>query len=400
MAYVAESGFWVNANFFTTSAFALVLSIFFANFLTKETYGTYQYLFSVYALLTALTLTGMNPAITQAVARGYPNTVRTAILPQLKWNLLPAAVSFGLALYYFLAGNMTIAAGLCLMAIALPLYNTFNSYTAYLAGKADFRNIYLYTCAVSVPYYLCMFAGIYFLRDTLLLVAINLVLNTGVTIFNYYRVTRRIRRDEPADINALTYGRHLTYANFLSTAAGQVDNLLVFHFLGAADLAAYALIRLVPERLGGVFKGILGPAFPRLAKRSPEEVSATIIHRSFLIGISALLLAGTYAVLAPILFKVIYPQYVAFASYSALYSLTLLSSIGNLGVVSFMAQRRTKTLYTLNSIVSVIQLFFLAGGLYLAGLIGLIVAKIFGSILMSLSAIILVRIQSHSPSRT
>ncbi|MGH7174938.1 MAG: hypothetical protein ACREGR_01095, partial [Minisyncoccia bacterium] len=71
MVYLAGAGFWSNLNFVIVSVFALLLSIAFANFLPKDVFGLYQYLLSLSALLTAITLASMNFAVSQSVARGF-----------------------------------------------------------------------------------------------------------------------------------------------------------------------------------------------------------------------------------------------------------------------------------------------------------------------------------------
>jgi O-antigen/teichoic acid export membrane protein len=391
MLYAARSGFWVNANFLTVSFFALLLSIGFANFLTKETYGTYQYLFSIYAICTALTLTGMNSSITQAVARGYAKTLPAALRPQLLWNAVPAALTLLGAGYYAYVGNTTIAIGLTLMAAALPLYNAFNSYTAYLVGTQDFRRTFFYACSVNIPYYLCMFAGIYFLHDALWLVAINLTVNTAITIANYYRIVRTIPSDSTTDSEAISYGKKVTFANSFAAVANQIDNLLVFHFLGAGELAAYALIRLLPERLGGAFKAVLTPAFPRIANQTPEVVRSTILHRSGLLLIASLGITVLYAGISYVAFPIIYPQYAAYAHLSAVYALTLTSIIGTFATTALTAQKRTVALYSLNTFVPAAQLVLQALGLLMYGLWGLVYAKILGTLIMNIAGVFFVR---------
>ena len=72
MVYLARSGFWLLFGQGTTLLSVLALSIVFANFLPKETYGTYKYILSLTGIFSIFTLPGMTTALIRATARG-PN---------------------------------------------------------------------------------------------------------------------------------------------------------------------------------------------------------------------------------------------------------------------------------------------------------------------------------------
>ena len=97
MVYLAQAGLWTNLNFVMVSVLALFLSILFANVLPRETFGMYQYLLSLSALLTALTLAGMNGAVSQSVARGYEGDLKAAVRIHLWWNIAPTTIEIGRA---------------------------------------------------------------------------------------------------------------------------------------------------------------------------------------------------------------------------------------------------------------------------------------------------------------
>lgn len=101
MIYLASSGWWLNLDVAIQSTLSLLLSITLANLLLPTVYGTYQYLVSIAALVAALCLSGMNSAVTQAVARGHEGVLRTSINFQLRWSVVPATLTLIGAVYYF-----------------------------------------------------------------------------------------------------------------------------------------------------------------------------------------------------------------------------------------------------------------------------------------------------------
>lgn len=400
MVYLASSGFWINLNFVFTSVFAFLLSIAFANLLTKTTFGTYQYILSVSSILTAFTFTGFNTAITQSVARGYEGTLRASIQPQLLWNLVPASAALAWSGYYFLLGQAMLGIGILFVFLSLPLVNTFNSYNAYLNGKQEFKKNSLYMIAGGGAYYLLIFLGVWLFPAALPLIFINLFTTTIAAAYLYFRVIKTEQPNREVDSEALPFARHLSIMNALANAAMQIDSILVFHFLGAADLALYSIANLLPQKLGGAFKSLVQSALPRFSGRSSEEVRGNIAYRLFLFLIAILAVAGLYAFIAPELFRLIYPKYESAIHYSQVLALTLVSYPGSLATTVLYAHRKIRRLYVLNIFVPVTQVLLQVGGILLFGLWGLVGAKVLSSTVLSLTAILLLFVHAEKQSVT
>jgi O-antigen/teichoic acid export membrane protein len=121
------------------SASSFILAIAFANLLPAEVYGAYQYLLSFSAIIGALTLTGMNHAITQSVARGHEGEMRHAVALQLSWGCVPFFASLAGAGYFLFQGDQSAAIGMIAIGILVPLANAFNTYSAFLSGRKKFK---------------------------------------------------------------------------------------------------------------------------------------------------------------------------------------------------------------------------------------------------------------------
>lgn len=389
MVFLAESGFWLNLNFVFVSLFSFLLSVAFANLLTKTEYGTYQYVLSISSLLAAFTFSGFNTAIIQATARGFEGTLRASMRPQLLWNIVPALAALAWSGYYALLGNPVLALGIACVGLSLPIVNTFNSYSAFLSGKQEFRIQSLYAIAGSAAYYACIFGAIFLVPRALPLVVVNLVVTAAASVFFYVRTIRRFKPGPATDPEALPYARHLSLMNALTMTANQVDNILVFHFLGAANLALYSIASLLPERLGSVFKPALLAAIPRFAQRGLMAVRGNIGRRLFLLFLATLIAAVAYALVAPLFFRLVYPAYGDAIPYSQLYALTFVSFVGSLVNSAFFAHRKVRELYVLNSAVPLFQIALQAISIIFFGLWGLIGAKVVSSAVSSLVGVAL-----------
>ena len=108
MVYLTKGTFWLTLGQIISSASSFILAIAFANLLPKETYGVYKYILSIVSILNISTLSGINTAITQAVARKYEGSVIPAIKMKIYWGLFGSLASLILAGYYYFQGNITL----------------------------------------------------------------------------------------------------------------------------------------------------------------------------------------------------------------------------------------------------------------------------------------------------
>ena len=387
MVYLAASGFWSNLGTLSVTAFSLALYLVFANLLPKETFGTYQYLLSLGALLGALTLTGMNAAVSRSVARGFHGSLQDAVRFQFAWLWLPIAAALIGSTYYWIQGNALLSMGLLIVGIGTPLINIFNTYAAFLQGKQDFKRIFFYNFGINVPFYALLILSVFFTENPVLLILVNMVVQV-IGYFAAYRMTlRTYRPDAATEPGMRSYGTHLSVMGVPGTIAYHIDTILAFHFLGPVGVAVYAFAVAVPERISGLFKFLPAAALPRFVNRTPEEVRDTIVRRLFFVLPILLIGAFGYALVAPYLYALLFPAYIDAIPYSQWYGLILVSVLTQILVSVLSAHRRVRSLYAFNIASPVSQITFQAVGVVFFGLWGLIGGRLVGALLSFLLAL-------------
>src|SRR3989344_3617190 len=142
--YVAKSGFWLSLGQIFSSGLAFLLSIFFANYVSKDIYGQYKFVLSITGILGALSLTGMGTIVIQAVARGAEGILKDAVKTTLRWGFIILLFGLGGSVYYFLNGNNVLGFSMLIAALALPITNSFGLYGGYFSGKKNFKMSTLY----------------------------------------------------------------------------------------------------------------------------------------------------------------------------------------------------------------------------------------------------------------
>ncbi len=381
MIYVARGGFWSTASFVLTSLLSIALVWAFANLLPKETYGTYKFIMSLAGSLSFLTLTGINTVVTRATTQGQEGVLQYALKIQLRWNMLFTIAALFVAGYYFIHNSPLIGTSLCIIAVTFPLTTSFNTFSAYLLGKREFRKMSVYSIITSL-FYITAMVGTLALTNNLLIIVTAYALGNLLPLLVFYYVTQseikertEILAEHKAEL--LNYLKHLSLMNVFSTLSQYVDKIVIFHYIGAIQLAVYGVALAIPERIRGYFKTVSALIIPKTSGKTIEEVRSifyTRVFQSFLIG---LITSLAYIAIAPFVFRLLLPNYLEAIQYSQVIALVFIfilpgSYIGEI----FRSHKMIRALYlsSVTAHVSRIILFILCGMTW--GVWGVIIASL------------------------
>ncbi len=303
MVYLAKNSFWLNLNTIISSAFALALSVVFARYLDKEIYGNYQFLISLASIVGTLTLTGMNASVIQSVARGYEGVLKKSVWVQIKYALIPFCLGVAISLYYFLNNNITISYSLIAISILMPLTSAFNTWAAFLSGKKDFYKTFTLSQASNLFYYSIMFVCIFIFPQTVTLVFANFLASAITNFLIYLRVSKKYVSNNLEDAGSIAYGKKLSVSSILPLISIHIDNILVFHLLGASNLAIYAFASNIPEKFISLIRPISTVALPKMSVKNPDNFRKELGSKIFKLLLFSFLFSLIYILLAPLYTK-------------------------------------------------------------------------------------------------
>ncbi len=379
MVYLLKGGFWLNLNNVISSGLSFVLSILFAKYVSKEAYGSYQFLISFASILGTLTLTGMNAAVTGAVARGFEGIYRESVRIQVKYSLLPIFAGVVAALYYFYRGNSELSVPLIAVAIFMPLANAFNTWSAYTNAKKDFYYYFYQSQKINLIYYIAMIGCIYLVPTSTALVFVNfLALSVGNWLV-YRASLNKFRPNENRDPEAIRYGKNLSVSSVLPLIALHIDNILVFHLLGPTQLAIYAFASNIPEKFMSLVRPISTLAFPKIAVKETTEARNILGPKVLRFLILSIFMSAIFIIAAPYLYKIFFPKYIESVIYSQAYILAAAIAATTSFCVSYMFATRSSKIFYYNAINPVVNIGFIVLGAYLFGIWGVIGARVVGS---------------------
>lgn len=372
--YVAKSSFWLTLGQVFSSLLAFGLSIFFANYVAKDVYGQYKFVLSITGILGALSLTGMGAIIIQAVAKGSEGILRNAVRTTLNWGTIIFALGLGGAGYYFINDNTTLGFSFLIASIALPLSNAFGLYGSFFSGRKNFKMNTLYWVSSQTIVTVGLVATALVTENVTYLVAIYFLTTSTFAVWAYFHVISKYKPNEVKDDSMMTYGKHISLMNFFGTIAHQLDKILVFHYLGAANLAIYAFSQAIPEQIKGSFKNLFAIALPKYAVLEDSMLRKSIIKKTLQLTGITLIIVVAYVISAPLIFKLFFPKYTEAVVYSQIYMLGLLTIPGiSLFGTYFQIKKATKTMYKLTVLSNITTIILTVVLIYNFGLKGAVI---------------------------
>ena len=396
MVYLAHGGFWLTLGQVVSSLSTLALAVAFANLVPPETYGAYKYILSIASIFAIFSLPGMNTALARAVAQGHEGLIHSVTRSRVMYSFLGSIVALAGSGYYFLNNNLELSLALLIIAVTLPVFDTFTGYFSYLIGKRRFdlqTKYHALTQTVSVT---VLIATLFFTNNLIFILLAYFVPLTLIRGFLYFRIARTISKDE-AGVETIkethTYGKHLTAMQIFGVMSGNIDKILLWKFLGPAQLAIYAFAIAIPEQFKGPLKGMSNIMLPKYAMHASTETRRPPKHfwYKFLLYTSLLaVISLVYIAIAPLLFYTLFPSYTESIFFSQILALSLLTGAQIMPATLLTAQKRTKTQYVLTIVRSVTQLLLFIILIPMFGIMGAILATIVSNVINMIGTIIAV----------
>lgn len=399
LSYLLKGGFWLTSGQVASSGASFILAIAFANLLPPETYGTYRYVLSVASILAIPALGGINTSLIQAIAAGKEGSTTNALSTKLRYGLLGSLASLIGSAYYLMNANITLATSFVVVALFLPIMESYNLYDSILQGRKDFRRSAIFNAAIQT------FAALGII--TTLLLTKNVVLLIGAYFFFWmcgrlflwrYVRTRTPQLNSEKDPRTVPFGKHLSLMGVGNAVAQYADRVLLFQNIGAAEVAVYSIAIAMPEQVKALLQSVTTLLLPRYSGQSAQSIRATIWRKASLLGLAALAGALAYIVIIPFLFPIFFPKYVNAIVYSQLYALSLVAVVGSIFSTALQALHKTRALYIINIVQPIVQITTLTIGIIFFGVMGAILARVITRLVMLTFTGILYAIAGAPPS--
>lgn len=386
--YLLKNGFFVFLNQMIAIVNGIGLYFIIGRYLPKEIYGEYKYLLSLFSLFSIATLTGMDSALINAVAKGYDASLYKAFKTKLFYGSLGSLAAIIAGVYYAIQQNANLAFGLFALAVFAPLINASSIYGAFFSAKKEFKRVAFFSSIGTLIAFCGMALAFIFIRNPAwLFVAF---LGTSLVSIIGFIYAHRSVQNQKVDGTMTKYALHLSALDILGIIASNIDSVIAFHVLGSGALATYAIAIIPGDQLKGILKTVTSIALPKFASRSISQIHEGIRRKLLLFTLASVILIAVYIFAAPFLFRLLLPQYVTAVFYSQIYSLSIILAMpATMLSTLFVAKELKKELTQFNILSYSSQLILLFVGTWLYGLWGLIISRIISRAIMLLIGYVL-----------
>ncbi|NMC35493.1 oligosaccharide flippase family protein [Candidatus Beckwithbacteria bacterium] len=379
--YVISGSFWQIGRQVVNNLTSLVVAVLMARQLSQSAYGTYNYLMSVLGIVVLASLPGMNAAVTQASAKKEPNILLPAFWDKVKWSLLGSLATLALAIYYYFQNQPELVFGLLVMALFFPIHFSPQLYEAFLHGKKRFKTTAIYESIFNIILCLLFVITLQISSNPIIFFAIYVITQSVLKLFFLYKTYQQFpAKDKTRPKTMIVYGRHLSVLNAVSIISSQIDRILLFTFLGPAQLAIYSLGILPLEKVLLVFSNITALALPKFAEKTLGQIKLSLPRRIVELMVVGAFSVIVYWLLAPPFFKIFFPKYISSITISQLSMLALIFRLPALLLQAFGQAKVTlfpkNFLYATSVIPQIFFILILYAAIFYFGLLGAIWARV------------------------
>lgn len=385
MVYLTKGSFWLSLSQMVGVLASLALAIAFANLISPELYGKYRYILSILGIISIATFPGFGTASIKSVTEGNEQIFWILLRKKFLWSTISTITSLGFFIYYLSNNNTELGVAFLIAAVFLPLASVSGMYSSLLNGRKDFAMLSKLAILLKIVTAGVIILTIYVTENLNFLVLAYFLPEVVVETIFLFKLKKKVPSTESLDISKLNkfgkFGLHLSFMEVLKTIASQIDKILVFHYLGAPQLATYAIATTAPGQIKGILQNMTTLALPKFGESNEHDIRETLPGKLFRLELLIVVLIILYWVVSPVLFPLFFPKYSDAVFLSQIYSLSLLFFPRTFLSTAMVAHMKQKPLYAIRIMAPAIRIAIFLIALPLWGVWGAIVGSIVGNAL-------------------
>lgn len=304
--FLIKNSSWMLFNNIITVLVGVGISVIFARIATQEVFGLYSFLISILALLSILSMPGMNTAMFRGVSKGFDGTYKKGARFMFFSSTigLPILLGIGIYHYYFVSEIL----GLCFMfsSILFPLYYPPKVWINLLQAQEKFREFAIYNSILSIIRLIIVASVIFISKGSLLPIFMSFILvDVSLNSFYFIKTLKFVRNDKVEEGWKSTGYKMLIPALFYQSYA-HIDKVVLMSFFGAEKLAIYSIAAGTVTMVSGLLGGIVRVYSPKIYRTNTNDLVHVMKKRLVLIFfVSSLGLIILYLLL-PFIIEILY----------------------------------------------------------------------------------------------
>ena len=382
IVYIIKNGFWVYLRQAVALIAGVAVSVAFARLASKEVFGQYNFILAILAVISLLSMPGLNTAVLISSAKSYDGSYKKAVKTSFLWSLLGIPTLLCIGGYYYYYNTQII--GICLMisSIFFPFLNAPNTWDNFLQGKKKFNITAKYASIQAVINATAIITILFLRTNNLILIFITyLITNSFATCALFIKSLKYIENNKEEE-GCIRYGYFMTTTNIVGFLSRNIDKILIGSLLGTSELAVYAIAVIIPTKLKDIIKLPLAPFTPKFCQDGVEMKEILEKLKRFILPLILTTIMGSVLYLLfidDIMILLFGRKYMESIIYSKILLFYILISPFSTFMATFaIVKKKKKAIIMTFHIYPFLHLFIIAGFIYLWGIMGAIWALIIG----------------------
>jgi polysaccharide transporter, PST family len=385
MVYLFHGNFWLNINRALGILNGLVLSIAFANLLTKEAYGMYVFALAFIGVFSSPQTTALGAGVLKGVTKEDNSIVDEGLRIIFPWSLAGSAALVVSAIYYAVMHNYSLSIIFFIAGIVLPISVSNGIAKSFFTLKGEFGILARFN-AVRTPLITAILIGTAWITHSSFIVIICHIVGNVILGALLYRIMRKkydftIPAAPRRENFAKKYAFHCGILSIFGYLSEKIDGLVLWKFLGAEPLAIYAYASIPVRELRSFIENQGTLAIPKYAKKEFADVYTSVKYRMGQMYFIAVPLIILYVLSAPYIFELLFPQYVQAVPFSQLIALSILVAPRRLMNAAISSHQKIKESYIMVVLPSTIRIISAVILIPIFGITGAVIALLFSEII-------------------
>lgn len=374
--YFVKNGLWMLVRQIVEVIIGIGLFSVFARVATQETFGYYQFSMSLFAIVSILSLPGMNTAVLRETARGYDGEYREAVRKSFLWSLLGIPVIILIGGYYLWHGDQVLAGMLLIISFLFPFFFAPNTWSSFLQGKHRYKEFSVWGAIQTLVGAGVTILAIFFdNNNALLIVTTYLLAYSLLNVFYYYKTLVYVDNVKSSG-EGIKYGLFLTKINLFNFIAEHIDKVIIGTLLSPVALAIFSIVLAIPSRLKMITKALLSITFPKMSQDTFRV--AEFFHQkqgkiTFWLFVMVSVVGGavyffTIIPISRLIFGESYSDYYQYGQYLTIFVLTHIPLL--LTNWYMQAKKMSQAIMYVNLIHVIVKVVLIVIGVKLWGIVG------------------------------
>jgi len=268
-----------------------------------------------------------------------------------------------------------------MISFFVPILETFAIYTGYLQGLKNFKlQAFLYSLQRIIVVLITIIAILF--SGNLFIVMLTYLITTSLMQWLGYFITlTKYPPNLNIDSEAISFGKYLSLIGLARIGAQGLDKIALWYFAGSVQVAMYVISIALPGEIVSAFGQINNVAFTKMAEKEHFNLRLSLLKKYFTFFLLLIPIVIIYILAVPLVFKLMFPQYLDSVFFTQIASLLILFVPNGLLNHYLIITNHKRGLYTINFSEPLITLLLYALLIPFLGVIGAIFTLILKNVI-------------------